>query len=394
MENINNFTNQLNEICQFGNSFNLSNKYVGLLSTEFKTSGDTLENIIDNIAHTYARTRKINIDLDSKLNLENLFNIIENGVKLTLYTKFGLNYRDIINKFDYINELTTAAKEELIVCINEGYKRIFTKMERVIINEVEKAPKVKRNYTKAEIAEARSINLVDYLLSKGENIKRVGSKGEYTLQDHDSMRINENKFVWNSQGINGNAVDFCMRYYNMTFTEAVGDLLSFNGHIKIDEYVTPNAQKTVATNNQAKLLEPEPIINPIPYDLDAKTNRAYSYLTKTRLIDEEIVQKLIAEERIAQDIKGNLIFKIYDKDNHLSGAEITGTLTDKRYKQVTERNGNGFVLNLNASDKPTTAMFFESAIDLLSFYSLHKNTTALLVSMAGIKDKVIEKTVK
>ena len=135
--------------------------------------------------------------------------------------------------------------------------------------------------------------------------------------------------------------------------------------------------------------------NPLPYELDTKTNRVYAYLTKTRMLDGDIVNRFIKEGKIAQDIKGNAVFNIFDSTEPevLSGAEITGTVTDKRYKQVTEKNGNGFTIN-PTGEKPEGAIFFEAAIDLLSFYNLHKDTKALLVSIAGLKDKVVLKTMK
>lgn len=249
----------------------------------------------------------------------------------------------------------------------------------------------KQGYTNEDLDTVRSTNLVDFLSYRGEKLHRVGNS-EYTMSEHDSMRINGSQFYWNSQNQGGNALDFCMVYYNMSFQEAVSELLSFNGIAKNEiNYSAPNVNTTIDTEIKTEV---EEVIKPIPNELTSQTNRIYAYLTQTRGIDKDIVSSLIESKKIAQDIKGNLIFKIFDKSNILTGAEITGTLTNRRYKQVTEKNGNGFVLNPNVSDKPTTAMFFESAVDLLSFYTIYPNTKALLVSMAGLKDKVIEKIVK
>lgn len=249
----------------------------------------------------------------------------------------------------------------------------------------------KQGYTNEDLDTVRSTNLVDFLSHRGEKLHRVGNS-EYTMSEHDSMRINGSQFYWNSQKQGGNALDFCMVYYNMSFQEAVSELLSFNGIAKNEiNYSAPNVNTTIDTEIKTEV---EEVIKPIPNELTSQTNRIYAYLTQTRGIDKDIVSSLIESKKIAQDIKGNLIFKIFDKSNILTGAEITGTLTNRRYKQITEKNGNGFVLNPNVSDKPTTAMFFESAVDLLSFYTIYPNTKALLVSMAGLKDKVIEKIVK
>ena len=244
---------------------------------------------------------------------------------------------------------------------------------------------VKNNnsFTPEEIEIARQTNLVDYLRHIGEELRRVGTN-EYEMAAHDSMRIEDgNRFYWNSQGFGGNSLDFLMKYYNMPFQEAVGNLLAFNGYNKGQSFTAPTRVES------EKPKEPEPVINinPLPNELDTKTNRVYAYLTKTRHISGDIVSQLISEGKIAQDVKGNAVFKITDENGNLSGAEITGTLTEKRYKQITERNNNGFFVE--PKDKPDGAIFFEAAIDLLSYYDLHRDTDKMLVSMAGLKDSIV-----
>lgn len=48
------------------------------------------------------------------------------------------------------------------------------------------------SFTSEQLETARKTNIVDYLQSRGQQLKRVGS--EYTMPEHDSMRIKENKF--------------------------------------------------------------------------------------------------------------------------------------------------------------------------------------------------------
>ncbi len=249
----------------------------------------------------------------------------------------------------------------------------------------------KNSFTAEEIEAARNTNLVDYLSANGENLIRVGAK-EYTLKAHDSMRISENKFYWNSQHTGGNAVDFLQTYYGLDFQTSVRNLLAYNGRLMSEELQAPRCQEPPSDRKT----EEKPV-NPLPNPLAQSTERAYAYLTKTRMIDEDIVKDLIASKSIGQDVRGNIVYKIFDKTGELSGAEISGTLTDKkhRYKQTTERNGNCFtVIPQKAEGLPDRAIFFESAVDLLSYYSLHRNETAFLFSMSGLKDKEVLKTIK
>ena len=113
-----------------------------------------------------------------------------------------------------------------------------------------------------------------------------------------------------------------------------------------------------------------------------------------------MVRQFIDNGSIGQDSNGNAVFKIFDSDGNLSGAEISGTISEKRYKQNTERGGNGFTVSVNPEAEPKRILFFESAIDTLSFYNILKRIKSnefdnyLLVSMGGLKDKVIDITEK
>ncbi|MCD8089506.1 MAG: YodL domain-containing protein [Clostridiales bacterium] len=241
-----------------------------------------------------------------------------------------------------------------------------------------------RFFTDEEVQAAKAVSLVDYLGYRGENLKRVGNN-EYTLPEHDSMRISGNKYYWNSRSKGGNAVDFCMNYYNMTFQEAVKNLLDYSGNVT---RVQPQAEKQTAENSKAE--DPAKLI---PFPLSEKTGRVFKYLTENRGLSADMVNSLINEGKIAQDINGNAVFKVFDKNGELSGSEVSGT-SQKRYKQTTGLEGNGFTVNPTGTYTPEKAIFFESAIDLLSYYELHKDETALLISMGGLKDKTVLKVME
>ena len=48
------------------------------------------------------------------------------------------------------------------------------------------------SFTQDEYEKAKQVKLIDYLISNGYNLKKVGTN-EYTLKEHDSMRINDLK---------------------------------------------------------------------------------------------------------------------------------------------------------------------------------------------------------
>ncbi|MDO4301902.1 MAG: DUF3991 domain-containing protein [Clostridia bacterium] len=384
------------------------------------TSDEKIEYVFDisdtNSEHKLWKFENVNVDsvsaeISSNINdindfissdLENqadVYTFVYNSLMYIVSVRLGLDTLYEAEDFDYIKKLNIDEVNKVGNYLSEKSNKILSHFQKLSKQHTKSTKAEKRNnisFTPEEIDLARSTNLVDFLQSNGENLKRVGN-GEYTMDNHDSMRISESRgFYWNSQNISGNAVDFCVKYYDMPFQEAVSRLLAFNGYRKDIEYNRPIAvNRNVKEEVRQDLTKEDSPSDPLPNELDTRTNRVYAYLTKTRGIDGDIVNRLINEGKIAQDTKGNAVFKIFDLENPdvLSGAEITGTLTDKRYKQVTERNGNGFTIN-PTGEQPEGAIFFESAIDLLSFYNLRKDAKILLVSMAGLKDKVLLKTMK
>lgn len=80
-------------------------------------------------------------------------------------------------------------------------------------------------FNKKEIQKAKDANLVDLLLELNYPLKKVTNR-EYCLIRHDSCKISPDKgFYWHSRDVGGNAIDFFMVVENMTFTQAVSQIL-------------------------------------------------------------------------------------------------------------------------------------------------------------------------
>jgi len=73
------------------------------------------------------------------------------------------------------------------------------------------------------LKEARQANLVDYLRSKGVDLKRKGV-GSYCLAEHDSLVITGFKWNWFSRNMSGNALDYLIKVEGMEFKDAVAAL--------------------------------------------------------------------------------------------------------------------------------------------------------------------------
>ena len=92
---------------------------------------------------------------------------------------------------------------------------------------------------------------------------------------------------------------------------------------------------------------------------------------------------------------------MYDENSNIVGAELQG-VTSKRFKGVKEGSKYGYGFNVRFSNDNTYnyALFFESAIDLISFIDYKKNhenmslNRCILISMAGLKKNVVRHTLK
>lgn len=243
-----------------------------------------------------------------------------------------------------------------------------------------------------EISRANSVNLPSFLAAQGYDLMKVG-RNEYTMREHDSMRIYDNssgemgKWYRFSQNRGGTNIDFVREFMGKSFAEAV-DLL--NGEYYIDH--TQNAERhsvVAATKERAEQHE-------IHIDENADKKRAIAYLSKTRGLDYNLVTNLIKSGQITQEAKtGNAVFLIKDENGNTVGAEKVGTSTEKRYKGIEEGSNSEYGFEV-VRGNGKNAMFFESAIDMLSFVQLYGEglDDVRFVSMAGVKPDTVEATIR
>lgn len=253
------------------------------------------------------------------------------------------------------------------------------KLARNIIN------KNKGRITQDEIDRANSVNLPQFLMSQGIELKRVGK--EYIMKDHDSVHIADNaygekgKWFRFSENVGGGNIDFCEKFLGMSFKEAVEAL---NGGRDI-QYEPPKRSEPKSAEKHFTEIK-----------ANADSKRVIAYLTKTRGLDYNIVADLLKSGKLVQEEKtGNAAFLIKDENGKTIGAEKVGTSTEKRFKGVTEGLPEGYGFEV-VRGKGEYAYFFESAIDMLSFMQIHNDMldNARLVSMMGVKPSIVEATME
>lgn len=218
------------------------------------------------------------------------------------------------------------------------------------------------------INQASYTNLISFCNAKSIPLKREGK--EYVLKDNNSLYISSSEpYKWyrHSTGQGGKAIDFCMKFLGMTFQQSVYEL---TGCSPSDYHPDTYA----------------------PYRLELCSNqkRVIAYLSHKRCIDYQILKYLIHNGILAQDTHGNCVFIIRDFNGFQVSAELHGTGYQRFKGQANRQDGFGFTLLIGG--RVQTLAFFESAIDLVSFYQIYygKIRNALLVSMGGLKSSVIE----
>jgi len=231
------------------------------------------------------------------------------------------------------------------------------------------------------VRQAASVDIVAYLTQRGEQLIPSGTQGSYRLPGHGGLIITGSMFNWIGKGEGGNAIKFLRSYYGMGFREAVEELLGSG-----------------AGECKAAPARPERPFTFEDIDLAPSLDRAIAYLTKTRGLSRRLVDEIIIIRHLFQEAEtNNAIFPIYE-NHRIVGAERQGTLSHKRFKGVIPGSKYGCGYNLTFGDETAYALFFESALDLLSFIDISRmNGKDLqgcrLTSLAGLKQNILEHTI-
>ena len=235
---------------------------------------------------------------------------------------------------------------------------------------------------KTTIQQARQTNLAEYLLSIGVPLIRTGNR--YRHKEHDSLTFTANAYYWNSRQEKGNAIDYLVNHMGMEFVEAVSALVNTS--------TTPIG----VTGRAPKIFSFDQI------SISQSLARVSKYLNKDRHIGSSVINYLVDNRLLFQEVHtNNAIFPMYDEKGDCIGAEVQGT-TSKRFKGVKadSKYGYGFNVRFSNNNEYDYALFFESAIDLISFIDCKKNRErrsldrCILVSMAGLKPNILKHTLK
>ena len=226
------------------------------------------------------------------------------------------------------------------------------KKKYIILKEVIKISNY-IHFTKEQREQARRTDLVSFLISQGEKVKKSGSEYEW-LDGSQKVTIRGHLWYHQYEQKGGDAVDFIRRFYNKDYAEMVQMLLSnYGGQI---------------VNSQTTERERKLFILPARND---RMSRVFSYLLLTRGIDKDVLFEFVGQKMIYESADyHNAVFVGYDSIGKPRHAHKRGTVTSNSYKGNVAGSQPEFSFHwYGTSDK---IFLFEATIDMLSYISMHK----------------------
>lgn len=233
---------------------------------------------------------------------------------------------------------------------------------------------------------ARSRDILD--VASELNMELVRSGRDYRWKEHDSMVISPDKNMWNwfSRHQGGDVISLVETMKEVNFNQAIDYLNdgSFKEYTVVERVQEPFSY----------YLE--------PYEQPFEAAR--TYLKEQRGLSDETIDFFLDKGVLAQanakvngSIEPVVVFKSFDFSGEIVGATLQGIeenwekWPERGYAKNIVRNSDGITgLHVDIG-QPNRLIFAESAIDLMSYYELHKDSLqdVRLVSMDGVKESVV-----
>lgn len=235
----------------------------------------------------------------------------------------------------------------------------FETMQKFINTHIDEYMNI--NYTVLGERIKNEVSILDYVPLAGFTLKKIGNHGLYTTVEHDSLIIDpyKNCYWFNSRGDADSVIGFVTKYiYNGDAKMAIKELSEKlnNSDFSFNIAITP----------EASVEKPKELILP-PKNSDMR--KVFAYLTKSRFINQEIVQDFVTQHMLYQDLKGNCVFVSYDNDIPVFGC-LRGTNTYKRF--LGDLPGCNYQKGFFINGKGSELIVTESVIDAMSIMSILK----------------------
>jgi len=237
-------------------------------------------------------------------------------------------------------------------------------------------------YTKEQIAQANSTNLIDYAAMNGYQLENGGKQSLHVINGGGLYLFKDsNKYYHHTTAKTGGPIDFIMQFEKKTFVEAVEHLIGVQP--EVGKYVRPVVFPEKKDKSEMTLP-----------DKEKNVKRVYWYLCTARGIDPEIVSNLMKEKKIYQQAeRGNCVFVGYDENKVAKYCTKRGTSPEKPYKGDQDNSDKGYPFSMEGSSNRLYVL--ESPIDVMSHAALSKmhNIDYMKdhrISLGSLSDKGLE----
>ena len=209
---------------------------------------------------------------------------------------------------------------------------------------------------------ARNVDIVFVARQSGYNLKRIGGGACQFCDEANHLNFypGTNSYYNYYENRGGSPIDLLVNEGDMTLIQAINWLVNNSNEILHTDEVVDVTPKKKEKEFKNMMLPPK----------NSNHHRVYSYLTKSRRIDSEVVQKFLHLRTLYEDAEHhNCIFIGNDKDGNAKHGFVRGTLTDRTFKGDVPGSDKayGFSYINKDSDK---LLVFEAPIDLMSYITL------------------------
>lgn len=215
----------------------------------------------------------------------------------------------------------------------------------------------RRQVSKAEIEQARKLDLLSYLQQyEPQELVKVAS-GVYSTRSHDSLKISHGKWYRWSTGVGGvSALDYLIKVRDMHFVDAVLHLCDCLRFMQPIQGYTSKAPKR------------SPFILPKP---NHNNDRAIDYLMR-RGIGAPLLRFCVNTGRLYEDERHNCCFVGFDPQGVPRYAMLRSSDPTSTFLREVEGSDKRYSFSLPPQERSNTLYLFESAVDCLSFAELQR----------------------
>lgn len=239
------------------------------------------------------------------------------------------------------------------------------------------------NFSDDDLYRANNADLVTFLESRGERVKRVGATFQYIYTDaagtHDSVTISGGKWYDHKNQRGGYAVKFLQEYLGFSFQDSVLELLGGNCSFQIAK---PS---------------PKPVVKPFELPgANSDMRRVFAYLTKQRFISSQIISHFAHEHKIYEDKKfHNVVFVGTDENGVPKQASVRSTISFGKPFRITVA-GSDTNYSFSHFGNDGKLFVFEAPIDMLSFITLNQKDwkNHSYIAMNGVYESALLKALE